>query len=361
MTDGYALLRAIEAHPEEDTPRLAYADWLDEQGESPRAEFIQCDYARAAPKAMGPLLGQFDALYRRHADAWLKQLPGQQFNKVFVRGFLDPVHAAASNFVWHAETYAAVAPLHHLRLFKTPLMTEKVATCPQLGLVRRLDLTSNSIGVGHAQKFLRSPLLGNLRAINFTSNHLGIGGCKALAAAELPALESLVLDYNQIGDRGLESVLAAPWFPHLKCLSLRGCKLTGASVAELARSPHAAGLESLNLSCAFEVPAEALALLAGGAFRGLRILKLYSCNVTDAVIEAWAASPVLANLRELDLSEQDRFTHGALLTALDTPTFRNLTHLFLKVYGVDPSTVAVFRRRIGDGFNQPRPARPWYE
>jgi uncharacterized protein (TIGR02996 family) len=28
MTDGYALLRAIEANSDEDTPRLASADWL---------------------------------------------------------------------------------------------------------------------------------------------------------------------------------------------------------------------------------------------------------------------------------------------------------------------------------------------
>jgi len=34
MTDGDALLRAIIAQPDEDTPRLAYADWLDEQGQS---------------------------------------------------------------------------------------------------------------------------------------------------------------------------------------------------------------------------------------------------------------------------------------------------------------------------------------
>jgi uncharacterized protein (TIGR02996 family) len=29
MTDGFALLRAIELHPDDDTPRLVYADWLD--------------------------------------------------------------------------------------------------------------------------------------------------------------------------------------------------------------------------------------------------------------------------------------------------------------------------------------------
>jgi uncharacterized protein (TIGR02996 family) len=36
-----ALLRAIRANPDEDTPRLAYADWLDEHDQPERAEFIR--------------------------------------------------------------------------------------------------------------------------------------------------------------------------------------------------------------------------------------------------------------------------------------------------------------------------------
>lgn len=39
--DGSALLAAIIAHPAEDTPRLVYADWLDENGQHERAEFIR--------------------------------------------------------------------------------------------------------------------------------------------------------------------------------------------------------------------------------------------------------------------------------------------------------------------------------
>lgn len=41
MTDGELLLAAILEHPEEDTPRLVYADWLEENGEGERAEFIR--------------------------------------------------------------------------------------------------------------------------------------------------------------------------------------------------------------------------------------------------------------------------------------------------------------------------------
>jgi uncharacterized protein (TIGR02996 family) len=39
MSDAEALLAAILSNPEEDTPRLAYADWLDEHDESRRARF----------------------------------------------------------------------------------------------------------------------------------------------------------------------------------------------------------------------------------------------------------------------------------------------------------------------------------
>jgi uncharacterized protein (TIGR02996 family) len=40
--DELALLAAVLASPGDDTPRLVYADWLDEHGRPERAEFIRC-------------------------------------------------------------------------------------------------------------------------------------------------------------------------------------------------------------------------------------------------------------------------------------------------------------------------------
>ena len=37
MTERHAFLRAIKDHPDDDTPRLVFADWLDEHGEPERA------------------------------------------------------------------------------------------------------------------------------------------------------------------------------------------------------------------------------------------------------------------------------------------------------------------------------------
>lgn len=48
MDDRELLIRAIRNNPDEDTPRLMYADYLDEHGEPDRAAFIraQCELAR---------------------------------------------------------------------------------------------------------------------------------------------------------------------------------------------------------------------------------------------------------------------------------------------------------------------------
>jgi uncharacterized protein (TIGR02996 family) len=51
-TDGRLLYAAIVREPEEDTPRLMYADWLEENGDPERAEFIrlQVELSRMPPK-----------------------------------------------------------------------------------------------------------------------------------------------------------------------------------------------------------------------------------------------------------------------------------------------------------------------
>src|SRR5437868_14865571 len=47
MPTEEAFIQAIIADPDDDAPRLIYADWLDEQGESERAEFIRVQIALA--------------------------------------------------------------------------------------------------------------------------------------------------------------------------------------------------------------------------------------------------------------------------------------------------------------------------
>ncbi len=48
LTDRAAFLAAIRNAPDDDAPRLVYADWLSENGEEERAEFIRVQVALAA-------------------------------------------------------------------------------------------------------------------------------------------------------------------------------------------------------------------------------------------------------------------------------------------------------------------------
>jgi uncharacterized protein (TIGR02996 family) len=77
MGDGELLLRAVIASPDEDTPRLVYADWLQENGQDERAEFIRVQCELSQPSE---LIGREYALKRReweilgrdwsNADTW---------------------------------------------------------------------------------------------------------------------------------------------------------------------------------------------------------------------------------------------------------------------------------------------------
>ncbi len=86
-TDGTALLRAIALFPEDDTPRLMYADYLQENGDEYRAEFVrvQCLIARTVRTSetcphcgcddgynhnTGCVYGREDELLNLHEATW---------------------------------------------------------------------------------------------------------------------------------------------------------------------------------------------------------------------------------------------------------------------------------------------------
>jgi len=87
-------VRAIRARPGDDTPRLIYADWLSEQGQDARAEFITVDCALAQLAELDP---SFDRLEDRrfelllaHESKWLGGLR-RCTEWFFRRGFVDEV------------------------------------------------------------------------------------------------------------------------------------------------------------------------------------------------------------------------------------------------------------------------------
>src|SRR5947199_5771038 len=86
-------LRAILDAPDDELPRLIYADWLDERGDPDRAEFIRLQVELARLPVRDPLrkpLTEREAeLMNAHGPDWLDPPDDFLANWYFVRGFLE--------------------------------------------------------------------------------------------------------------------------------------------------------------------------------------------------------------------------------------------------------------------------------
>lgn len=76
MTEEQAFLDAIRDAPDDDTPRLVFADWLEEHGQPERAEFIrvQCELARIrADAAVAASSGTGEGPHRNMPSAEIRE------------------------------------------------------------------------------------------------------------------------------------------------------------------------------------------------------------------------------------------------------------------------------------------------
>jgi uncharacterized protein (TIGR02996 family) len=142
MTDDQALLAAVLAAPDDDAPRLIYADWLDEHGQAERAEFIrvQCELARVECPGCRPFypcreggLCRKEPLRRREREfgewyhdgppGWLFIIPHHHFEPSIAnvplctvrRGFVDEVRCRAADWLKHGDQLAATQPIREVR------------------------------------------------------------------------------------------------------------------------------------------------------------------------------------------------------------------------------------------------------
>ena len=114
MSDEPALLAATLAHPDEDTPRLIYADWLDENGQPDRAEFIR---TQCAPDADEAAENRAFDLEERNRAKWLTglpQFPGARWK--FHRGFPEYLDADIDLFLDRYDAFVRVPWLRFLSL-----------------------------------------------------------------------------------------------------------------------------------------------------------------------------------------------------------------------------------------------------
>jgi uncharacterized protein (TIGR02996 family) len=279
-----AFLQAIKEQPDDDTPRLILADWLEERGD-PRGEVLrlQVTLARLIPgtKAWWDRHEREQALRKLHEKDWLGPLARLTDSYTLYRGLvqltMEMEHFLGSKVAALAktETFAWVDGARLTQFDPTATEIGRLAGSSLLAGLNALNLGAQRIDVAGAVLLADSPHLANLTALELYENPIGPEGAAALAGApHLAGLTSLNLDGCRIEDAGASRLAAGTRWTRLATLQLRGNQIGDAGAAALAGTPRFASLRGLHLT---------------------------NNRIGDTGARALAGSPHLGDLEALDL------------------------------------------------------------
>ncbi len=129
-----ALLKAILCDPEDDAPRLIYADWLDGEGHSDRAEFIRVQCERASLTHPTCVQVEGPPCWRCEYCLWWLEtgrregelMPDYPFPTNFVqeyrRGFIHSVECTAEDWLAHGDAILLSQPVREVTLSTLPFI-----------------------------------------------------------------------------------------------------------------------------------------------------------------------------------------------------------------------------------------------
>lgn len=269
-----AFLQAIRENPDDDAPRLIYADWLEERGQADRAEFIriQCrlfgiphtDPAASDLKVraeellrtnwqtwVGPLRNVIGSNYSRYGESWMREEYHPDGLRRFRRGFVDTLALDAERFLHHAKALLALTPLRELRLWGAGHCARALMECPHLAGLETLQFCDYWVAPLTARDvpaLAASPYLHGLIALYLGWNSLGDQGVEALVWAYwLKSLVTLDLSDNGITDAGAYALANCPYLDRLQTLFLRRNDISNHGRTALATSPHLRQVRKLEL------------------------------------------------------------------------------------------------------------------
>jgi uncharacterized protein (TIGR02996 family) len=267
MTDLQALYAGICALPDEDTPRLALADFLDEEGGKAnafRADFVRTHVrlAREEPysepwrelnERWAKLYDAAMKLAKKHKLPWVAHLKGRVHGWFFERGLVGELRLFSKRFVTEGESYFEQDPIRGVRFLSLRSSSGTVGPatlfkCPHLTRLAKLDLDGSVLKDTDLAKLGAAPRLPGLRA-------LGLGGGQRFTAAALPkllkvlpALSELNFRANErFGDKHLTELAKCKELARVTTLDLSGANVGPSGLKALASSKHAAALTVLRL------------------------------------------------------------------------------------------------------------------
>jgi uncharacterized protein (TIGR02996 family) len=254
MTDRDALLRAIAANPDDDTPRLIYADLLDELGgaaSAARARFIRLqiethrdpndtddeysEYSEYDARVFERQRAEALELANRHHAVWLRELPtwvnppfgllGVTRANLFPRGFVERVTIRAKSFALRAEELFETHPIRALELQGgSAKLISAVFARPELARLRALSVSGHGAPEPVVMAITDCPWLSGLAELDLSNCGIG-GACVSLLsrADRLPALRTVRLG-GPLDVATVRRLAASPKLGSLREIDIRACR-----------------------------------------------------------------------------------------------------------------------------------------
>ncbi|MBN9119150.1 MAG: TIGR02996 domain-containing protein [Planctomycetes bacterium] len=204
-SDGDGLRAAILAQPDDDTLRLIYADWLQENDQPDRAAFVRAQVAIAQAEPFGPQFRErvraADKLQGAHPE-WGQHVRQKHraLSGWFARGFIERVHVDAASFPRHAAELFAAEPVRSVQVtrFASPaggtVSLVPFFQVPELDRVTRLDLTGLQLSESELELLADAPELVNLTDLCLRGNAVQpVWLGELLTGLAMPALAGLDL------------------------------------------------------------------------------------------------------------------------------------------------------------------------
>src|SRR3954469_12570150 len=115
MDQQRAFLDAIQEHPDDDLHRLAWADWLEENGQDDRAAILRAQLEAARRDEADPSRDEHedlaDDLLSRHEKEWAGPVARWALEWRWRRGCIEHVTARAEALIEHGDELFAATPI----------------------------------------------------------------------------------------------------------------------------------------------------------------------------------------------------------------------------------------------------------
>ncbi len=329
----------LDAEPDDELPSLIYADWLEEHGQSERAELLRIQWALAgsaiSPETRYRLRRQEETLFRRHATLWAGQLSRaceklsewgswESFDGWRIDAGPDPRALGGSMSLLYQRgraIWSLESPLPVLRESFDTLGPQALRDALVIGL------SLNHLPEDTLTDFARCSILTHLAELRLESHSLGREILRALGQSDLlRRLHTLRMPNLWLDDAALSELAKARSLQHLREISLHVAYTTAEGVRTLADARSLQGVRRLTLNAASVVQGAFQQWLRLPWLDHVTDWTLSDCILHDIGLASLADREPLPHLRRLSLTQSTVYRDGfrALARTQALPALREL-------------------------------------